>query len=62
MKNKLPYRERRLVKVLADTTNKYTMLFLTLFCLASLISLYVMIRFLVPHTFTSLKGVEKCSE
>ena len=53
-------RTHRLVKVIADSSNKRVMLSIFCFALALLISMYVISAFAIPHTFYYIRGLENC--
>ena len=50
----------RLVKVLADVTNKPVIVSLIVLGYLSLLILYIVANYYVPRTFTELKGEESC--
>ena len=54
------YNDKRLVRVLADTTNKRVLMGLICFAFSILLCLYLVAIFAVPNTFVELEGIEEC--
>ena len=50
----------KLIKIMADSSNKRVLSALFFFAFALLLTIYMLARFAVPNTFMELQGAEKC--